>query len=211
MPNVVPFRDIEVTIEESGTCAAHSVSDRAAPMASVRKNRWFPARKPAKAAVSAPSSSTRYGSQVRISRLVAAWVRTWTSSPIATACAASASTSSGPVRARICAITGAAASRRKTSRSTAARLEQPNHATSPGPCDSGAYAVVPPAWLVSTYSGALAPSAVAIGTTTRWALAGLSPISPRSSRTSACSGLSAHPSAIAAACIERRSGSGASA
>ena len=89
------------------------------------------------------------------------------------------------MRARIRPITGAATSRRNTSRATAASLSQPNQATSPGPCESGAYAVVPPASLTSTYSGALGPSAVAMGTTTRWALAGLSPISPRPSLLSA--------------------------
>ncbi len=59
MPNVVPFRAMVVTIEESGTCAAHSVSDLAAPIARVRKNRWLPARKRAKAAPSGPPSSAR--------------------------------------------------------------------------------------------------------------------------------------------------------
>ena len=145
MPNVVPLRAIVVTIEESGTCAAHSVSALAAAIASVRKNRWLPARKRAKATLSGPASSVRYGSQSRISRFVAACVRTCTSSPIATACAASASTSSGPVRSRIRLITGAATARRKTSRATEAALAQPNQATSPGPCEIGAYPVVPPA------------------------------------------------------------------
>ena len=66
-------------------CAAHSVSDRAAPMAMVRKNRWLPARNRAKAAPSGPPSSARCGSHSRISRFVAAWVRTCTSSPMARA------------------------------------------------------------------------------------------------------------------------------
>ena len=211
MPNVVPFRAIVVTIDASATWAAHSVSDLAAAIAMVRKNRWLADRKRAKATPSGPLSSVRCGSQARISRLVAAWVRTWTSSPIATACAASESTSSGPDRSRMRPITGAATSRRKTSRATEASLATPNQATSPGPCEIGAYPVVPPAWFSTTYNGAPGPSAVAIGTTTACSLAGASPISPAASKASACSRLSAQPSATAAARIERCSGSGASA
>ena len=60
---------------------------------------------------------------------VAAWVRTCTSSPIATACAASDSTSTGAARARPPRRGPArAASRRNTSRSTAPGVSLPNHA-----------------------------------------------------------------------------------
>src|SRR5258707_346630 len=90
-----------------------------------------------------------------------------------------------------------------------AGARHPEPECGPGPRETGAYADVAPASLTSTYSGALAPSAVAMGTTTRWALAGLSPISPRSSRPSACSTVAAQSSATAAACIDLRSGSGA--
>ena len=39
IPNVVPLRDMDVTMLESLTCSAHSVSALAAPIASVKKNR----------------------------------------------------------------------------------------------------------------------------------------------------------------------------
>ena len=90
-----------------------------------------------------------------------------------------------------------------------ASVAQPNQATSPGPCEIGAKAVVPPASLATTYSGAPGPSAVAIGTTTRCSFAGLSPIRSLPSSSSASAGLAAQPSATTAACMDLRSGSGA--
>ena len=60
-------------------------------------------------------------------------------------------------------------------------------------------------------SGAPGPSAVAIGPTTRCAFAGLSPIRSLPSSSSASAGLAAQPSATVAACMDLRSGSGASA
>ena len=90
------------------------------------------------------SPATSAGSRLRSSRLVAAWVRTCTSSPIATACAARDITSTGAVLPRSAsASTGPTASRRSTSRSIAPGESSPNQATSPEPCPSGAYAVHP--------------------------------------------------------------------
>ncbi len=54
-----------------------------------------------------------------MSRLLAAWVRTWTSSPIATPCAASECASTGPLSLSASDRTGATASPSSTRRSTA--------------------------------------------------------------------------------------------
>ena len=68
-----------------------------------------------------------------MSRLVAACVRTCTSSPMATACAAIESTSTGPLSVTASDRTGPTASRSSTRRSCAAGVSRPNQATSPEP------------------------------------------------------------------------------
>ncbi len=65
-------------------------------MARLRKNRWLPARNRPSSTRAGESSARRWGSSVRISRLVEACVRMWTSSPICRPWAATAKTSIGP-------------------------------------------------------------------------------------------------------------------
>ncbi len=69
------------------------------------------------------------------------------------------------------------------------------------------YARVPPWGLSTTKTGIDGPTALAMGTTAWWRLAGSSSTSPAASSASAASGESAHPSAMTAARTERRSGS----
>ena len=131
-------------------------------------------RKRANATPSGPPSSVRCGSQVRISRLVAAWVRTWTSSPIAIACAASASTSSGPDCGQDAAEQrGGHVAQEDQPRDRGVGVPaEPGHLARPlADRREGAGA----AGLVLDHdSGAPGPIAVAIGTTMWWWLAGSS-------------------------------------
>ncbi len=211
IPNVVPLRAIDVTIVEPGTCPAHSVSDFAAAIAGVRKNRWLTARKSANGPRTSSGSAATWPTQERTSRLVAAWVRMCRSSPIAMPCAAIASTSSGPDRASTADSAGPATSRSSRSRATAASVSRPNHATSPGPWLIGANArngPDPSSGVVSTTStGADGPIALAMGTTMSWWFAGSRRTSPAARSRSASPVSAAQPSATAAARIERRSGS----
>ncbi len=151
------------------------------------------------------------GSQLRVSRLVLAWVRMCTSSPMAMPWAATCSTSSGPARSMIPATAGPATSTRKRSRAIAASVSRPNQATSPGPWLTGANAVVPASRLVTTSIGWDGPMALAIGTTAACSLAAASVIPPPRSSWSAAATSPAQPSATTAARIERRSGSQCSA
>ena len=66
---------------------------------------------------------------------------------------------------------------------------------------------MPPASTETTYTGALGPMALAMGTTVECSLAALSRISPAFNIRSAASRSGAHSSATTAARIERRSGS----
>ena len=106
---------------------------------------------------------------------------------------------------------GPATARRNRSRSTAAGVSRPNHGTSPGPWLMAEKARVPPSRFSTIHTHADGPMADAMGTTVSWWLAGRSVTSPFSTRAPASSGSPAHPSAITAARIERRSGSHTSA
>ena len=103
--------------------------------------------------------------------------------------------------------TGAAASRSITSRAIAPALSLPNHATSPGPCPSGANVVTSASASSTTHPGVVGVTTAAIGTTTPDSLAGASVTEPDSSKASAWPGSSAQPSATTADRIDRRSGS----
>ena len=69
---------------------------------------------------------------------------------------------------------------------------------------------MPPSALVTTSTGCDGPTALAIGTTVSWWLAGDRAMAPRRSNSSAPATSLAQPSATAAARMERCNGSGAS-
>ena len=199
------------TMLDPATSRAQASTDRAAAMARLRKNRWLPARKRPSSTRAGDSRASRWGSRARISRLVDAWVRMWTSSPICNPWAARANTSIGPPAATAEPTAswsnGPATSRRNRSRSTAAGVSRPNHGTSPGPWLTAEKARVAPSRFSTIHTQADGPMADAMGTTVSWWLAGSSATSPFSTRAPASSGSAAQPSAITAARIERRSGS----
>ena len=144
-----------------------------------------------------------------MSRFVVAWVRMWTSSPIATPCAARRHHVERSVGRDDAAQhrSGDVAQQPQPLRSRAA-VSRPNQATSPGPWFSGANARVPPSRVVdhphrrgrADARGHRHHRAVLVGR--------LQPApSPSASNRSAPSTSPAQPSATIAARIERRSGS----
>ena len=154
---------------DPATSRAQASTDRAAAMARLRKNRWLPARKVPSSTRAGDSSASRWGRSKRISRLVEAWVRMWTSSPICSPWAATAKTSMGPPAATAAPTasfsSGPARLRRNRSRCTAAGVSRPNHATSPGPWLMAEKARVPPSRFSTIHTQADGPMAVAMGTT----------------------------------------------
>ena len=127
--------------------------------------------------------------------LVVAWVRMWTSSPIWKALGGERENVDRPAAFNAVASVGAATSRRNRSRSIAASGLSPEPGHVPWPLVDGAEGPVPPAWFSTTRTGADGPSAVAIGTTVAWWLAGSSRTCRSRSRRPASATSAAQPSA----------------
>ena len=140
MPNVVPLRAIVVTIDASATWAAlgQRSGGRHHPG---RKNQW-PERKRANAAPSqARPARSGAAARRRISRLVAAWVRTWNMVAHRDRLRGQRDVQRARGNCRIQRDRRGGHVAQEDSRAIEASLATPNQATSPGPCEIGAYPV----------------------------------------------------------------------